>query len=145
MTMVAPGYRATASAPRGSLGTTVSSRRSSARMEVNGKASSAAAPVPSMASAVSLLWNRLKWVSYQGPTLCTCSLEVPLTLPGFSSVVDLEAPILFCPIPLSLPSLPCPPLSHLMLLLYPHLQEVAGTTVLLGSPPSLSAQSYISF
>lgn len=145
MTMVAPGYRATASAPRGSLETAVSSRRSSVRMEVNGMVSSAAALVPSMAYDVSLPWNRWKWVSHQGPALCTFSWEVPLTLPGFSPVVGLEVPILFFPIPSSLPSLPCPPLSHLMLLLYPHFQEVAGTTVLLGSPPSLAAQSYISF
>lgn len=68
--MVAPGHRATASAPRSSLGTTVRSRRSGARTGVSGMASSAAAPKPSMVPAASLLWNRWNWVSLQGPALC---------------------------------------------------------------------------
>lgn len=81
VTMVAPGYRATASVPRDSLGTTVSSRRLNARMGVNGMASSAAVPKPSMVPAVSLPWNRWNWVSCQGPAFYTYSWEVPLTFP----------------------------------------------------------------
>lgn len=56
--MVAPGYKAIAFVFQGSLGTTVSSRRSDAGVEVNGMASSATATVPSMAPSASLLWNR---------------------------------------------------------------------------------------
>lgn len=48
--MVAPGCKAYATALWGSLGTTMSSRRSGARMEVNGMASSATSLASSMAT-----------------------------------------------------------------------------------------------
>lgn len=70
MTMVAPGYRTAAFAPRGSLGTVVSSRGACAKMGVSGMASSVAVPKISMAPAVSLLWTRWNWVSSQGSALC---------------------------------------------------------------------------
>lgn len=70
MSMVAPGYRIAAFAPRGTLGIVVSSGRPGAKMGVNGMASSVTVPKLSMAPAVSLLWNRWNWVSSQGSALC---------------------------------------------------------------------------
>lgn len=131
VTMVARGCRAPATAPWGSLGTTVSSRRSGARMGVNGMASSVTALAPSTAPVASLWWTRWIWVSCQDPAVCTFSGERPLTLPGSSPMVCLPALRSFCLIPPSLPSLQCFPLPHVLPPFHPHLQEVVGITLLL--------------
>lgn len=86
-------------------------------------------------------WDGLKChcpKTFYGPRCEFAVEQVELgEFPGLCPLFGLEIPRQFSPILLSLPSLSCLPLSHLMPPLHTHLQEVARITFLLGLPSSL--------